>query len=832
MTKGWTTAYHNNQSKLVKDLSSVMKRKRIENTYFAWSLVFALLFVSTMMIPLSLRSYIPSRYLQNLEFIVKSEEFMYSLRGLLLGIGCFLFYLSKYPLEDTVGIDFYKQRHLLGLDKMGVHSRLDGKDADSKSHRKGDSNDENERSPLTRSSPSVHMRMERSSPLGRGTKSANNTIKGGADEGTMTGAQMSTAGSQKYGNTHGGYGSLSESGFTNRSRYSGEKGPHFPNKFGFGSPNRDLSVVDGGPRSQISYNSNVNKSTKWSHYDHHGGVEGGTSIYYDQRDSGMASTRMMMNGSARGAFHMSSPDRSTQNSTSNFSMNRDMNMISPGSWQNSPIDNSQILAAERASKKNHMDALAMLGIDVIDESYVDKLKRVLGTHAQTTIQSFEKYAIEIVKKLEQAIKTPQYANKIRPSDIEVITSLLLLEISSGEVFYQGGRPTLLTLWKLMEDLHGKDFQSMLNPTPPTTLGSSTFGTGLSFGAGFSASTFGTGSTSLGAFGSGTSATGQQQQSKCILNEYESCLELFLFVGHDLSHHTGVRTRSAPNNGAAQGIHLMYSNDELAQAVDVAVRMRYLTRNDQQFNKYKWVGSPDKSHRSSSSSLSVNNLGNSSIMEHNVRGFGSSDSELIMGVFLHYADSMSPSKHNREGRFSDKFFAEDPQLALRHLRSVLKQYNQIENSHIDMQMMPCITRTSLTPPHFDIFFATQSIDDYGDNDPDELSVEDWKVKPGRLNVFHTIIIFLVSCIWSQDASVQKVVRDLWKSVFSIHGTYLSNPERVEKSLIDKGLLAPRDDGNIDNISGMRNSFTDATSKSGFVPSSVRDSTSFSGYNRSW
>ena len=170
--------------------------------------------------------------------------------------------------------------------------------------------------------------------------------------------------------------------------------------------------------------------------------------------------------------------------------------------------------------------------------------------------------------------------------------------------------------------------------------------------------------------------------------------------------------------------------------------------------------------------------------------------------------MSPSKHSKESRFSDKYFAGDVQHARRHLKSVLKQFNQMENSHIDMQNMPCITRTSSVPPHFDIFFATQSIDDYGDNDPDELNMEEWKVKPGRLNVFHTIIIFLVTCIWSQDASVQKVVRDLWYKVFEIQGKDLSNPESVEKTLIDKQLLAPKDGENVDgfyNNNVSKNSF---------------------------
>ena len=155
---------------------------------------------------------------------------------------------------------------------------------------------------------------------------------------------------------------------------------------------------------------------------------------------------------------------------------------------------------------------------------------------------------------------------------------------------------------------------------------------------------------------------------------------------------------------------------------------------------------------------------------------------------------------------------------------------MESSHIEARMMPCITRTSVAPPHFDIFFGTQSVDDYGENDQDELNIEDWKVKPGRLNVFHTIIIFLVSCVWSQDASVQKAVRELWKQVFSINS---ANPERVKEGLIAKKLLATDDDDIKENMNSTRNSSMGVlSSRSGFVASAGGSDYSQSGYNRSW
>ena len=215
------------QVKLLNDLSSVMKQKRLGNIYFNWAVLFGLIFVISMMVTFSPRLYIPSEYLPHIDIIVQSEEFlMYNIRGVLVGAGC-LFFMSKFASDGTVGRKFLDHGRLLGLEKLGIYPKLDLKDQDGSTGTGwNDENEESNRPLLSRSSPLNRNRLERSRMGGTArdsSSSSGSTIMTAADG----------SGSTLAGGRHGHALSTvapSEAGFTNRSRYGGMGGCSYISK--------------------------------------------------------------------------------------------------------------------------------------------------------------------------------------------------------------------------------------------------------------------------------------------------------------------------------------------------------------------------------------------------------------------------------------------------------------------------------------------------------------------------------------------------------------------------------------------------------------------------
>ena len=270
----------------------------------------------------------------------------------------------------------------------------------------------------------------------------------------------------------------------------------------------------------------------------------------------------------------------------------------------------------------------------------------------------------------------------------------------------------------------------------------------------------------------------------LIGEYEDYLEMFLIVN---SINDGTSFHGRHKSRSTSGLSSVYSEDELALIVPTYSRMRMLA-SDSHFGRFRWAASPEKRFAAMSfSSAAAAALGHGG-------GISVSDSDIIMGIFLHLCNHLQTSSKSREAKFSDSIFAEDASRASRQLTASMKrlardEYAGISSSGIN-SVMPCITRTSSSPPHFNIFMGELSVgfEDYAYGGEDEgLVVTECKVKPGRQNCFHAIIVFMVACVHSDNVS-SLVIRFLLRNVLELENC--SSTESLLKGLEDIGFFHNR------------------------------------------
>ena len=185
------------------------------------------------------------------------------------------------------------------------------------------------------------------------------------------------------------------------------------------------------------------------------------------------------------------------------------------------------------------------------------------------------------------------------------------------------------------------------------------------------------------------------------------------------------------------------------AVEIANRMRELSR-DNHLGRFKWTSSsPEKSSYSNSKSTCP-----------------VADSEILIGIFLHYCNSINNTFDTRKKdlRFSDIYIAEDESHVFRHLKYILKRINYDSKD----SLIACITRTSTFPLHFNLFVSYPP-----DDGSDSPIVEEWKINPGRQNVFLVILAIILISSQSDYMVTHPAFRELFREIFDISGQRTTN-----------------------------------------------------------
>ena len=242
-----------------------------------------------------------------------------------------------------------------------------------------------------------------------------------------------------------------------------------------GASQLDVASIIGIGKRTSPYSSQIDSQySKYEQSAHNTSL--GSSIYFD----GPSSSRANLSSGGR----YSGTSGVSEGTVYDFSMNANSSFRSPinsisgsslvsppsagrGGWKNSPIDYFESKTSTQSATRQCKDALEALGIAYIDDDPVKRLKVLLASHMKETINKFDSVVNEILKKLKPVIKEDLTS---------VVADLLYLNVNGIEVEDARGahhlhdhHHTTMTLNSLLEHLHNKDAQLILNPPGSSAL---------------------------------------------------------------------------------------------------------------------------------------------------------------------------------------------------------------------------------------------------------------------------------------------------------------------------------------------------------------------------
>ena len=108
----------------------------------------------------------------------------------------------------------------------------------------------------------------------------------------------------------------------------------------------------------------------------------------------MGSTRYSNDYSDNKSSYLS---QTMNNSSTSGILNNNTSVIR--SWQNSPIDKTVASSKHAANSKTSFEAFQRIGIDSMEDRYIDSLKKLLASHLASSLKRFDVLASELIDSL-------------------------------------------------------------------------------------------------------------------------------------------------------------------------------------------------------------------------------------------------------------------------------------------------------------------------------------------------------------------------------------------------------------------------------------------------